>query len=334
MDDGRTAKRSWAKRLVGLALVVASIAVALGLIEGSIRAWVLLRYDGNWDVYNQWNAIYQAHPHSWFRPKPSGKFRIFGGGYRVETDSHGFRSPEPRETKPPNGYRIAFLGGSTTFNSEAPSNDHTIALQTIKMLAEARPDLQFEVMNAATPGYTTMESLTTLVSRVLALDPDLVIVYHGINDAVFRVQGEYRNDYWREPKPIRTRFDSRLYRWSLFYRFINYKAVQGWTAERLPTDQLRKNLRDNPSTGFERNLRSMLAVAQAHDFRIVLCSFAYCPDPGLPDSDEWEIVFEGVDEQNAVIRRLVEESDTPFLDIGDPKRLEEARRRIARHDPS
>ncbi len=315
MNATRTAGSSRRKRLAAAALVVAAVALALGLAEGSIRLWVLVRHDNNRDVYNLWNAVYQADPHSWYRPRPSGEFRVFGGLYRVETDSRGFRSPEPLEIKPSNGYRVAFLGGSTTFNSEAPTNDHTIALQTLKMLAESRPDLQFEVMNAAVPGYTTMESLTTLVSRILPLDPDLVVVYHGINDAVFRVLGEYRDDYRREPKPVRTRFDSRLYRWSLLYRFVNYKAIAGSASRRPPPDQLRENLSNNTPEGFERNLRSMLAVARAHGIRVVLCSFAYCPDTDLPDREEWAIVFQAVDEQNAVIRQVAQESGTLFLDV-------------------
>lgn len=297
------------------ALALASIVLVLGLVECVARAWVLVRHDGNWDLYNVWNSIYEAHPHSVLRPRPNGSFRIFGGRYLLRTDSNGFRSPEPLPVKPRDGFRIVLLGGSTTFNSGAPSNDETVALQTLRILREVRPGRTIEVVNAGVAGYTTMESLTTLVSRVLPLEPDLVVVYHGINDAVYRIRGPYRDDYWREPEPKHTIYDSWLYRTSLFYRFVHYKRMVHRHAPRPSSERLRANLRDHPPVGFERNLRSMIAIAGAHDFELVLCSFAYCPDEVPADGDDWKIVLEGVDQQNAVVERLAASSGTPLLDL-------------------
>ena len=64
-----------------------------------MRLYVLVRYDGTWDVYNLWNTLYQSHPHSYYQVKPNGHFRIFGGKYVVDTDSHGFRSSEMSTVK-------------------------------------------------------------------------------------------------------------------------------------------------------------------------------------------------------------------------------------------
>ena len=66
--------------------------------------------------------------------------------------------------------------------------------------------LRFEVLNCGVPGYTSIESLVNLELRLLELDPDVVLIYHGINDARM-VQGRgWRADYthvrrsWRDPR--------------------------------------------------------------------------------------------------------------------------------------
>jgi lysophospholipase L1-like esterase len=303
------------RRLVTSFLAIAAVLLALLAAELGARVWVAWRHHGNPDVYTLWNTIYEAHPHSAYRPRPSSRFSIFGGAYRVETDSNGFRSPEVGAVKAPGTYRIAFLGGSTTFNSEARDNDDTVPLRSARLLREARPELEVEVINAGTPGYTTMESLTTLVSRVLPLEPDLLVVYEGINDAVYRARGAYRRDYRREPQPLRTRFDSWLYRRSVLFRWINYRAARSWASPRVPLEQLRRNLGENSPEGFERNLRSMLGVARAHGIDVLLCSVAYCPDESLPDRDDWRVLFDAVDEQNALVEQLAKAEGVPFLDL-------------------
>ena len=303
------------RRIVLVGLAVASLLAGVLLLEGSIRAWVWFRYDGNWDTYTVYNTIYESHPHSWYRVRPENEFRVFGGRHRVETDAHGFRSPEVASTKPDNALRIAFLGGSTTFNSEASSNDATVALQTARLLERALPARRVEVLNAGTPGYTTMESLTTLATRLLPLEPDWIVVYHGINDASFRIRGEFRADYWREPKPLSTRFDSALYRHSLLVRFLNYKALINKSVPRPSLERLQANAERYSTREFERNLRSIVAVARAHQVKVVLSSFAYCPNPELPDKEAWSLVFRAIDEQNARIAELAQELNTAYLDV-------------------
>jgi hypothetical protein len=240
------------------------------VLEGGIRLYVLVRHDANWDTYNVWNAIYESHPHSWYRVRPDSEFSIFGGSRVVKTDSHGFRSPEPGASKGDETIRIAFLGGSATFNTEAPANEDTFPVQVGELLRQAYPSRRIEILNAAAAGYTTMESLTTLVTRVLPLEPEVVVVYHAINDATLRTGNGYRPDYWRAPKPTRTRFDSALYRHSLFFRFLNYKWITRPGTDRLPVQELRANLERHPPDTFARNLRSIVAVARTHGIEVVL----------------------------------------------------------------
>lgn len=300
----------WKKLLVSLLCLL----VVPLLLEGGIRLYVLARYDANWDVYNVWNAIYESHPHSMYRVRPDSEFRIYGGSRIVRTDSHGFRSPEPEAIKGEGTIRIAFLGGSTTFNSEAPANEDTFPIQVGRILQQARPSREIEVLNAATEGYTTMESLTTLAARVLPLEPDIIVVYHAVNDATLRTGNEYRADYWRAPKPVRTRFDSALYRHSLFFRFLNYKWIMRSAPSRPAVEQLRANLQRHPPDGFARNMRSIVALARAHGVEVVLCTLAYCPLE-REDGDAWAVLFEAIDQHNDIVRSIAAEMDVHLLDV-------------------
>jgi len=53
---------------------------------------------------------------------------------------------------------------------------------------------RWEVFNAAVPGYTTFQGLTWLHTQLLALKPDLVVVYYGWNDH-WRSTGLADRDY-------------------------------------------------------------------------------------------------------------------------------------------
>lgn len=312
----------WRKLLVSLLCL---LLVPL-LLEAATRLYVMVRYDANWDVYNVWEGIYESHPHSWYRVRPDSEFRIFGGSRVVRTDSRGFRSPEPDAVKGQGAIRIAFLGGSTTFNNEAPANGDTFPIQVGKILEQACPSRKIEVLNGAAAGYTTMESLTTLATRLLPLEPDIVVVYHGVNDAALRTGDQYREDYWRPPKPVRTRFDTALYRHSLFFRFLNYKWITRPHSNRPAVEQLRANLERHPPDGFERNLRSIVGVAKAHGIEVVLCTFAYCPLE-REDSDAWAVLFEAVDQHNEIVRKIATETNVHLLDVAaemprDPRLFE------------
>jgi lysophospholipase L1-like esterase len=100
----------------------------------------------------------------------------------VDTDSEGFRSPELAEPKPPGTLRFAFLGGSTTFNSFASSNDACWSAQLIQGLREAHTDVAFDYLNAGVTGYRVRQSRWALEHRVKQHDPDVIVIYHATND--------------------------------------------------------------------------------------------------------------------------------------------------------
>ena len=78
---------------------------------------------------------------------------------RLTINSLGFRGPELPRDKPPGTYRIAFLGGSTTYCAEVSGDDKTWPYLVVEALKLAHPDRRFDYINAGVPGYTTHESL-------------------------------------------------------------------------------------------------------------------------------------------------------------------------------
>ena len=101
---------------------------------------------------------------------------------RVKINSLGFRSPEITIQKPPNTIRIVCIGGSTTFDTYVSSNDRTWTNKLKRFLKEKYLDANIEVINAGVVGYKVMDSLINLQSRILPLEPDMIVFYHAHND--------------------------------------------------------------------------------------------------------------------------------------------------------
>ena len=99
-------------------------------------------------------------------------------------NSLGFRGDEMSVEKPPRTVRIACLGASTTFCGEASSNATAWPHQLQTLLQAEYPQTRIEVINAGVPGYRITHSLKNLTTRVLPLQPDVVILYHANNDIV------------------------------------------------------------------------------------------------------------------------------------------------------
>lgn len=91
---------------------------------------------------------------------------------------HGFHSPEIPFEKPAGTRRIAFIGGSTTFDS-GPI-DKTYPHLVNEFLRNR--GLETDYINAGVGAYTSTESLINYHLRVGPWEPDLVIFYNARND--------------------------------------------------------------------------------------------------------------------------------------------------------
>lgn len=100
--------------------------------------------------------------------------------WRLTTSSLGIRNDEIEATKRPETFRIAVLGDSWTVGVNLAAAE-TYPRRLAALLADAAPDAHVEVINYGAIG-TGAETGRRLVARVLALDPDLLVVAYAQND--------------------------------------------------------------------------------------------------------------------------------------------------------
>ena len=99
----------------------------------------------------------------------------------MHTNSEGFRGEPLTLDKPAGRTRILFLGGSTVYCMRTTwEKTHPRLLE--KALRERRPDLDLELQNCGLDWYTTEHSLINWLFRLRDFKPDIVILFHGIND--------------------------------------------------------------------------------------------------------------------------------------------------------
>lgn len=218
----------------------------------------------------------------------------------IRHNSLGYRGDEITVPKPKEVYRIAILGGSTTYTEFVRDNKKTFPALLEKLLNQQSAGRRIEVVNAGVPGYSTFESLGNLCFRVLDLEPDLVIIHHGVNDAHCRLvdPAHYRGDNSGRRICWTTPIDVHLLRFSLLARVIGRHCglwshpgvdafVQAPTSDpgtsgpsaRIGGDP-QEVLVQNPPIYFERNLRSMIGVARANNVDILLTTWAHCAAVG------------------------------------------------------
>lgn len=134
---------------------------------------------------------------------------VVDGGETIHINRRGFRGPEIESPKPRGRVRIVFLGGSHVFDYDGGGGGWPARAGEI--LRDRGLDV--DVVNAAVPGNTTTDALATLLTDVWVLEPDIVFVCGGWNDAKYfpRVG---RGAPLRElppPEPASWRRDWRIY---------------------------------------------------------------------------------------------------------------------------
>jgi hypothetical protein len=120
---------------------------------------------------------------------PASKLRVPRPGYRstgrntsISINSLGFRGEDITPAKPPRTVRIACVGASTTFSADVSNDNATWPARLQETLQREYPDVTIQVINAGVPGFVITESAQNIRTRVLPLDPDLVIYYEANND--------------------------------------------------------------------------------------------------------------------------------------------------------
>jgi lysophospholipase L1-like esterase len=275
------------------------------------------------------------------------------GKSRMGINRHGFRGAEIDVERRPGTFRVFVFGGSTVFCAPLPL-EQTSCEELRRRLAAARPDVAMEVQNAGTDWHTSEHSLIKLLTRVRAFKPDVVVIYHAINDLVrsltpdaFSV-GPYRDDYAHFLGPV-----SSLVKRDSTWSFVRMRF--GHCFSDLLHDQIRVlgptgegmagvrsmffpkseevEVKDWPSLkAFRRNMSDFIRVAEEAGIQVVVAT-----QPSLYRNDltptEREVLWSpmahqdgktrpsvasmvaGMEQFNQASRELAEAEGTRFVDL-------------------
>jgi lysophospholipase L1-like esterase len=178
-----------------------------------------------------------------------------------------------------------------------------------------------QVVNGGVGGYTSFETLVDLALRVLEVEPDLLVIYHNTNDVharlvppdVFRgANTGYRHEWWSSD-PWWDR--SLIVRWlGVQWGFSPRNTLEQHTKvvyaeERDMADCLERN----DTRWFARNTEEMIVLARARGAKVMLTSFASCPERGGYAAQPH--YRRGFAENDRAMRALAERMDAPFYDF-------------------
>ena len=312
-------RRKIARRKKHFVLLFITMLICLVVIELGLRGYIYFSaQSGNANPYIDLisdNPLFEKHPY--LNYIPAKNYRSLDG--LNMHNSLGFRGEEIGSK---DKYRIVALGGSTTYSTGVKDWTKSYPEQLEQILNQEGFDV--EVINAGVMSYDSWESLINLQLRVLELEPDLVIVYHGLNDVNSRmVNPNYylsdntgRRKQWEAPETPWF-FELAIFRIpftvstgkSLVPAMDQYNtaptAAPGVLSsgfnERLgmtPLEALEKNL----PIYYDRNLRNMVAIVEANDFDIMFATFAYSNEHG--DYITSEHYQKGIAEHNEVMKSV------------------------------
>lgn len=291
-------------------------------------------------------VIIQPHRYIGFIPRPNLRQP------KNYNNSLGFRGDEIVMPKPEGEFRIVCTGGSTTYTTgvEDPNESYPELLERV-LHQMGYPHVQ--VINGGMHSWSSFESMMSVQFRVLDLDPDMVIVYHGVNDIhprlVWPPEAYQPDNSGRRQPVVASPFFPPLYERSAFLRYLlvsrgitephsaqpierilftegpktsyHHRFFADWLNDRYPGPEFQaagatvEDMLDaNPPIWFERNLNVIASVCEAHDVDCMFATFAY--SPRFPDARSSSPEYQrGYAEGNAVMTAVGERRDVPVYDF-------------------
>ena len=319
----------------GKRVVFAVLATALFfvLVEVGFRMVIAATSDRLVQMIDNYKVRYYSHINQElkYRPHPYFGYTRLDRGSQDAINSLGFWGPEWAVDKPAGTVRIVALGGSTTAGPTAwPYQLEEILQQTLD-----RADV--EVLNLGIGGWTSAEAVAAFAMVGLSFSPDLVVVHCVNNDMepmrAMQPKVDYSH-YRRAMNVVQTdagaaRFrltsgdilDAVVAQWSDLYVYA--KLFQsGQVPPRVSLHGLTTWSNDTtPEPGergvaiFERNLRSIAALASANGARTVLATMPALSTkvPGIPSVPDGHL--RSLEAQNQRLRDLAKAEGWILADL-------------------
>jgi hypothetical protein len=205
-----------------------------------------------------------------FPPNSRRRTKITGDSViSISINADGFRGRAAwKRPKPPGVFRVVTLGESSTFGLTNP-DDETYPALLETHLAERMGGRKVEVLNMGIPHYRTNHIVAAARAELPALQPDVVTLYAGYNNAYVARSGNQTGRIYRLKDWFK--FHSVAYRALHPYVVTAYTRVSGLLRRdlvglphmglplQLSADQVR-DLRATARVEFATDLDSLLAI--------------------------------------------------------------------------
>lgn len=279
--------------------------------------------------------LLRYQPHPYFNYVFNRDYR-YADGFKPY-NSHGFRSPEWTGKKP-GTTRIVAVGGSTTYGifSRDGKNIWPAFLEKRLNAAGAPP---VEVVNLGVTGYTLFEIMGVVAMTLPELEPDVVLIHAGVNDAFAACYADeggadgtrFRFSWRPRQLPEMARVAMRT---SYTLRVLGYLTMS--LNDYLPGDLMTAMQHTRPNDGesrrnaaratgkyYRRNLATVVSQAASTGADVVVFT--------QPLSQAWETVespfFQGViaahKRNNEIIREVAQQAGVAVVDLAGRLRAPE-----------
>ena len=232
-------------------------------------------------------------------PNPAIVYELLPGiqgrykGAFVSINADGFRGPLVPKVRSGRSVRIAGVGDSVMFGFGVGEGEYYLHFLCEK-LEDEHPGVPCEYLNSGVPGYNTVMEVETLEEKLLAYDPDLVLIEYVANDLDL-------------PTFIRNRSPYLSLSRSYLAEYL-YSSRKRWT--HVPDDRLARPPREVPAEyrhmvgidAYRRAMTELARVRDAHDLPVVVLSRLRFPEEIRAIIDE--LGFASVECGEAVERHL------------------------------
>jgi len=347
------------KRFVGPAVTILTLIICILIAEFCLEIFAPVpdpyaesRYSQQLNQY-----IRSEFPPDFYLPtEPEAGLPGVHGPNLFSTNNMGFRGGHLAIPKPKNEFRVFIIGGSTT---ECLYLDDSEAINSTlqKQLSEHVPDnITIKVYGAGKSGDASDDHVSMLVHRIVHLEPDMVIVFSGVNDLSRSI---YNYDYlhYAQERPksklpliklMATEF--QLPR-RIYYLQQGISPTDRYVLEKITSKTQYKEkvrLRESVPVSNERprvdpdayaqNLRTIIGVLNAHRVQLVLMTQQTTWNSSVDsEAKNWHWILyrggvtyredfmdEALESLNDQMRRLAIENSIPLYDLAKsmPKSLE------------
>jgi len=185
-------RRALLLRILAILFGLAIVEVGVRLVSVPFGGARVLAYGTRW--YRQRVDVPQglersvayhradARGYTKYFPHEAKFVRDMRGLHRVRINNLGLRGPDVAATKAPGVRRVLTLGASSTFGFE-DLDDETYPFYLQRLLDRRAGPGRYEVVNFAVPHANSDQILAMFLLEGLALSPDVVTIYEGINDS-------------------------------------------------------------------------------------------------------------------------------------------------------